>query len=258
MMNLKQQFVAYHTIVKNEARRTLRIWSQTLLPPAITSILYFLIFGHVIGNRIGSFGGYPYIQFIAPGLIMMNIITSSYSSAVSVVFSSKFQRSIEEMLVSPMSNLTMLLGFITAGICRGLVVGVIVAALSMAFTHLQIYSMSAIVIAAILSSCIFSLAGVINGLFARNFDQISIIPTFVLTPLTYLGGVFYSISLLPKVWQYLSLVNPIVYIVENFRYGFLGISHSHIMVSYVVMIIFTLLLFSVTYYIILSGKGLRE
>ncbi len=257
-MNPKERWIAFSTIVRQEVHRTMRLWSQTLLPPAITTILYFVIFGRVIGSRVGQMGGYEYIQYIAPGLIMMNIIMSSYASAVGSFFSSKFQRSIEEILVSPMSNTSILLGYMSGGILRGILVGIVVTAIALFFTHLQVYSYWDVIFVTLFSAAIFSLAGIINAVMAKSFDDISIIPTFVLTPLTYLGGVFYSITLLPHVWQYISLVNPIVYIVDNFRYGFLGVSASHVLTAYIIMLAFLLILFGIAFYMVKRGVGLRE
>lgn len=257
-MNPKQRWIAFKTIVNKEMYRTMRIWPQTLLPPAITTILYFVIFGRVIGSRVGQMNGYEYIQYIAPGLIMMNIITSSYASAVGAFFSAKFLRSIEEILVSPISNTVILLGYMSGGVLRGFLVGIIVTVIALFFTHLQVYSYWDIIFAAIFSAAIFSLAGIINAIIAKSFDDISIIPTFVLTPLTYLGGVFYSITLLPHAWRYISLVNPIVYIVDNFRYGFLGINASHVVAAYVIMASFLIVLFGIAFYMIKTGVGLRE
>lgn len=257
-MSLYKQWVAYHTIVFRELKRMLRIWTQTVLPPAITTVLYFLIFGQIIGSRLGEMGGVHYIQYIAPGLIMMNIITSAYASSVSSFFNAKFQRNIEEILVAPVSNITIILGYMSGGIVRGVVVGLIVTIIALFFTHLHVYSLVTIFLAGLLSASIFSLAGIINAILATSFDDISIIPTFVLTPLTYLGGVFYSIKLLPPVWQYISLANPIIYIVDNFRYGFLAISDSHIILSNLLMICFLLILFFISYYLVKKGVGLRE
>lgn len=257
-MAFKEQRVAYQTIVVIELKRILRIWSQTILPPTITSILYFVIFGQIIGFRVGTVNGYPYIHFITPGLIMMNLITSSYSSAVSAFFGAKFQHSVEELLVTPTSNITILLGYMSSGVLRGLLVGVIVTIISRFFTHLHIHSMISIITAALLSSCIFALAGLINAIYAKSFEGISIIPTFVLTPLTYLGGVFYPITLLPKLWQYVSFINPISYIINHFRYGFLGVKDSHLTVSYLLMISFIIILFGISYYLMKKGVGLRE
>lgn len=257
-MDLHKQWIAYSTIVIREARRMARIWTQTLLPPAITTILYFLIFGRIVGSRLGEMGGVSYIQYIAPGLIMMNMITSAYASSVSSFFNAKFQRNIEEILVAPVSNWVIVLGYMSGGVIRSLIVGIIVTAIALFFTHLHVHSLITIVIAGLLSASIFSLAGIINAIWAKNFDDISIIPTFVLTPLTYLGGVFYSIKLLPPTWQYISLVNPIIYIVDNFRYGFLGVADSHVILSNILMIFFLVVLFAFTFYLLKKGVGLRE
>ena len=257
-MGFKKEWIAYQTIIIAELKRIMRIWSQTLLPPAITSILYFIIFGRVVGSRIGLIGGYQYIQFIAPGLIMMNIVTSSYVSVVSAFFGAKFQRHIEEILVAPISSLTILLGFMSIGLLRGIIVGIIVSIVALFFTHLHIYSLITTVVAALLASSIFSLAGLINAVYAKSFDDISIVPTFVLTPLTYLGGVFYSISLLPTIWQYISYLNPISYIVDNFRYGFLGIVDNRLTLSYFLMLAFFTILFSITYFFMKNGVGFRD
>lgn len=257
-MTPKKKFTAFQTIFIHELRRVLRLWMQTLLPPAITMALYFVIFGHVIGRRIGGIAGYSYIQFISPGLIMMSIITSSYASSVSSLYSAKFHRSIEELLVSPMSSITILMGYMTGGVFRGVLVGTIVSIIALFFIHLHIHSVIAILMVALLSSSIFSLAGIINAIYAKKFDDIYIIPTFVLTPLTYLGCVFYSIKLLPTFWYYLSFANPIVYMVDNFRYGFLGISDSHVIAAYSMMILFVALLFFVALHLIKKGVGLRQ
>ncbi len=257
-MSWYQGWIAFITIVIHEVQRVFRIWSQTLLPPAITSILYFVIFGQVIGSRIGDMEGFRYIQYIAPGLIMMNIITASYSSAVSSFYAAKFQRSIEELLVAPMPNTVILLGYMSGGILRGVLVGIIVSVIALFFTHLHVHSFFSIALVVLLSSSIFSLAGIINAIYAKSFDDIALIPTFILTPLTYLGGVFYSIKLLPQTWQYISLANPIIYIVDNFRYGFLGIADSHIALAYVLMAALLLALFFLAFYLLRRGVGLRE
>lgn len=257
-MTFYQQWVAYSTIVIRELERMLRIWTQTVLPPAITTVLYFLIFGQVIGSRLGDMGGYRYIQYIAPGLIMMNMITSAYAGAVSAFFNAKFQRNIEEILVAPVSDITIILGYMSGGIVRSMLIGLIVTVIALLFTHLHVYSLWSIIIAGFLSASIFSLAGMINAILAKTFDDISIIPTFVLTPLTYLGGVFYSIKLLPTIWQYISFGNPIIYIVDNFRYGFLGISDSHIVLANLLMICLLLALFFIAFYMVKKGVGLRE
>lgn len=238
-MNIKKQLTAFMTVSEKEVKRILRIWPQTLLPPAITMTLYFVIFGAMIGSRIGEMGGVSYMQFIVPGLIMMAVITNSYSNVVSSFFSTKFHGSIEEMLISPMSKHAILLGFIVGGIFRGLVIGFIVTFLALFFTKISISHFFITVFTVIMTSVLFSLAGMINAVFAKSFDDISIIPSFVLTPLTYLGGVFYAISDLPEFWQKVSLLNPIVYMVNSFRYGVLGHSDVNVMYSLIAIGIFT-------------------
>jgi len=257
-MKFKSKLIALYTIVRKELGRVLRLWVQTLLPSAITTVLYFVIFGHVIGQRVGSMQGYPYIQFIAPGLIMMQIITSSYSGAVSSLFYDKFQKSIEEILVSPMGTSLVLLGYISAGVFRGLFIGIIVSVIALFFTHLHIYSLPIVIASAVLTACVFSTAGVLNALFAKTFDDISIIPTFVLTPLTYLGGVFYSVLLLPHFWRAVSLGNPILYMVSTFRYGFLHLTDSHIWLSFSIMFFLLIALYVWAIYLFKNGEGLRH
>ncbi|MFC3608899.1 ABC transporter permease [Stutzerimonas tarimensis] len=250
--------VALQTIVHREVRRFMRIWPQTLLPPGITMVLYFVIFGQLIGNRIGEMDGFAYIDYIVPGLIMMTVITNSYSNVVASFFSTKFQRSIEELLVSPMSPHVILVGFVTGGVCRGLSVGLIVTLLSLFFTDLSVHHVGVTVLVVLMTATIFSLGGFINAVFARNFDDISIVPTFVLTPLTYLGGVFFSINLLSPAWQTLSLVNPILHMVNAFRYGILGVSDISIGVALVLMLVATVLLYGVSIHLLKSGRGMRQ
>ena len=223
-MSWRRQWIALLTILRKEVIRFMRIWQQTLIPPAITTSLYFIIFGNLIGPRIGDMGGFTYMEFIVPGLILMSVLTSAYANVSSSFFSAKFQRSVEEQLVSPVPNYIILLGYTGGGILRGLLVGLVVTLVSLLFSRLTIHSLSVMVSVSVLTATLFSLAGFLNGLLARNFDDVTIIPNFVLTPLTYLGGVFYSISLLPAVWQWLSHANPILYMVNAFRFGFLGIS----------------------------------
>ena len=218
------KYIAFETIVTREVRRFSRIWLQTLVPPAITIGLYFVIFGNLVGRRIGNMGGFDYMEFIVPGLIMMSVIQNSYSNVVSSFFSQKFQKTVEEMLVAPIPNYIILSGLIVGGMCRGLAVGAIVTVMSLLFANLSIQHPVLTFIIILLTSAVFSLAGFINAVFANSFDDISIIPTFVLTPLIYLGGVFYSIELLPKFWQIVSGLNPIFYMVNAFRYGILGAS----------------------------------
>ncbi len=256
-MSLRAEYVSFTTIVRKEARRFIRIWPQTLLPPAISMTLYFVIFGKLIGDRIGSMGGFTYIQFMVPGLIMMSVITNAYANVVSSFFGAKFQRHIEELLVSPTSNHTILLGFVVGGILRGICVGAIVTALSLFFSHLHIQHIGITIAILVLTSLLFSLAGFINAVYANNFDDISIVPTFVLTPLTYLGGVFYSIELLPEFWAGVSRLNPILYIVNAFRYGFLGVSDVDLALSFGIVLFFTVIAYAYAMYLLKTGKRLR-
>lgn len=255
---LRPNLVALQTIVQREIRRYTRIWPQTLLPPAITMVLYFVIFGSLIGARIGDMDGFIYMDYIVPGLIMMSVITNSYSNVVSSFFSTKFQRSIEELLVSPVSPHVIVIGFALGGITRGLAVAVIVTLLSMFFTDLQVHHLGVTVLVITLTASIFALGGFVNAVFARNFDDISIIPTFVLTPLTYLGGVFYSINLLSPFWQTLSLANPVLHMVNAFRYGILGVSDIRIGVAISFMLVAVVALYLVSVGLLKSGRGMRQ
>ncbi|MBA1274720.1 ABC transporter permease [Stutzerimonas azotifigens] len=255
---VRYNLVALQTIVHREVRRYTRIWPQTLLPPAITMVLYFVIFGSLIGNRIGEMDGFSYMDYIVPGLIMMSVITNSYSNVVSSFFSSKFQRSIEELLVSPVSPHVILIGFALGGITRGLAVAFIVTLLSMFFTDLQVHHLGVTLLVIILTATIFALGGFVNAVFARNFDDISIIPTFVLTPLTYLGGVFYSINLLSPLWQTLSLANPILHMVNAFRYGILGVSDIRIGIAIAFMLTAVIALYVLCIRLLKSGRGMRQ
>ena len=257
-MDLKLNWIALKTLVWKEVVRIIRIWIQTVVPPAITMTLYFIIFGNLIGRRIGSMDGFDYMQFIAPGLIMMSVITNSYGNVVSSFFGAKFARHIEEMLVAPMSNATVIIGHIAGGVFRGLLVGVLVTIVALFFTKLEIAHPFITISIVILSSTVFALAGLINGIFAQKFDDVSIVPTFVLTPLTYLGGVFYSISLLPEFWQKVSLANPILYMVNAFRYGFLGVSDINIAYAYAIVVLFMVGLFTVSLMLLNRGIGIRE
>ncbi|MDJ0812681.1 MAG: ABC transporter permease [Woeseiaceae bacterium] len=257
-MNLKLNLVAMQTIVRKEMIRVLRIWVQTIVPPAITMTLYFIIFGNLIGRRIGTMDGFDYMQYIAPGLIMMSVITNSYGNVVSSFFGAKFGRHIEEMIVSPMSNATIIIGHVVGGVLRGLLVGLLVTVVALFFTRLQVQHPLIMISIVLLSSTVFALAGLINAIFAKKFDDIAIVPTFVLTPLTYLGGVFYSISLLPEFWQNVSKANPILYMVNAFRYGILGTSDIGIGTAYAILIVFVVGLFSVCLYLLNRGVGIRE
>ena len=257
-MDLKLNWIGLKTIVTKEVLRVLRIWIQTIVPPAITMTLYFIIFGNLIGRRIGTMDGFDYMQFIAPGLIMMSVITNSYGNVVSSFFGAKFGRHIEEMLVSPMSNATIILGHVAGGVLRGLLVGAMVTAIALAFTNLHVEHPLITISMVLLSSIVFALAGFINAVFARKFDDISIVPTFVLTPLTYLGGVFYSISLLPDFWQQVSRANPILYMVNAFRYGILGVSDIGIGYAYAIVGLFVVGLFTACLLLLNNGVGIRE
>lgn len=256
-MRARQQWVAFVTILSREVRRFTRIWLQTLLPPAITIVLYFVIFGTLIGPRIGTMAGQSYIDFVVPGLIMMSVITNSYSNVVSSFYGNKFQGSIEEILVSPVPNYVILLGFVFGGVARGLAVGLVVTLLSLLFTQLQLHHLAVVVGMVFLTAVVFSIAGLINAIFAESFDDISIVPTFVLTPLTYLGGVFYSMDLLPAFWQQVSLANPILYMVNAFRYGFLGVSDINVAWAFAMVCAFIALGYGYALYLLARGKRLR-
>jgi len=257
-MNLRRNAIAFQTIVIKEVLRFMRIWVQTVLPPAITTALYFIIFGGLIGSRIGEMEGLRYMDFIVPGLIMMTIITNSYANVVSSFYGSKFQHHIEEMLVAPIPNSLIILGFISGGVARGLTVGVAVTLVSLFFSPFSMHSIGITLSVVVLTSILFALAGLINGIFAKSFDDISIIPTFVLTPLTYLGGVFYSITMLPEFWQGVSHLNPILYMVNAFRYGLLGVSDINLWLSYAIILGFIAALFSFSLYLLNKGHGIRN
>ena len=250
--------VAFSTILIKECNRFLRIWLQTILPPAISMGLYFVIFGHLIGPRIGQMGGFSYMQYIAPGIIMMAVITNAYSNVTSSLFGAKFQRHIEEILVAPVPNVLILAGYVCGGICRGLCVAALVTVVASFFTDLHVHSYAVTLAVVLLTSTLFSLGGFINAIFARKFDDISIVPTFVLTPLTYLGGVFYSIDLLPEFWRHLSLLNPILYMVNAFRYGILGVSDIALSQAFAVIGGLVVLLTAWSMYLLERGVGLRS
>jgi ABC-2 type transport system permease protein len=257
-MNIALNVVAMQTIVRKEVVRVLRIWVQTVVPPAITMTLYFIIFGNLIGRRIGTMDGFDYMQYIAPGLIMMSVITNSYGNVVSSFFGAKFGRHLEEMLIAPMSNATIVVGHVAGGVLRGMLIGLLVTIIALFFTRLEVQHPFITISIVLLSSIVFSLAGLINAIFAKKFDDISIVPTFVLTPLTYLGGVFYSISLLPEFWQTVSLANPILYMVNAFRYGILGTSDINIGVAYGILLVFVVVLFTACVQLLNRGVGIRE
>lgn len=256
MFNL--YWIALKSIWRKEITRFLRIWVQTLIPPVVTMSLYFIIFGNLIGSRVGQMGGFSYMQFIVPGLIMMSVITNSYTNVCSSFFSAKFQHNIEELLVAPVPTHIIIWGYVGGGVARGICTGALVTLISMLFVRFDVNSWLFVILTLLLTSILFSLAGLLNAVFAKSFDDISIIPTFVLTPLTYLGGVFYSLTLLPEFWQWVSKLNPIVYMINGFRYGFLGISDVSLTVTFSMLLLFVIVLYVFTWKIIESGRGLRN
>lgn len=250
--------IALKSIWIKEINRFTRIWVQTLVPPAITMTLYFVIFGNLIGKRIGLMSGFSYMEFIVPGLIMMSVITNSYSNVASSFFSAKFQRNVEELLVAPVPNYIIIFGYVGGGVARGLMVGLMVTCVSLFFVDLQIHNILILLLSVLCTSILFSLGGLLNAIFARSFDDISIIPTFILTPLTYLGGVFYSISLLPDFWQGVSLFNPVFYMINAFRYGFLGYADVSLLWSFSIISIFIVILYSTVALLLKKGVGIRS
>lgn len=256
-MTGSQLWVAYSTIVTKEVVRFLRIWTQTVLPPAITMGIYFVVFGRFLGDRIQDFGEFSYIEFIVPGLIMMSVITNSFSNVASSFFSAKFQRSVEEMLVSPMPDWLLVSAYVTGGAVRGVLTGLVVLAISLFFTKLSIHSLGLVLVFLVLTALTFSTAGFANGMMASKFDDIAIVPTFVLTPLTYFGGVFYSINLLPEFWRTLSKANPILYMVNGLRYGFLGVSDIPVGSGIVILLAFFAATFGLSLVLMKKGHGLR-
>lgn len=251
-------WVAYLTITRKEIMRFARIWVQTIIPPVVMVALYFIIFGNLIGQRIGEMDGMLYVDFIMPGLVMMSIITNSYTNVVSSFYGAKYSRHIEEMQIAPVPDIVILLGFMTGGVARGISVGIAVTLVSLLFTEFSIHNPLIVLLVALLTSCLFALAGLINAIFANSFDDITIIPTFVLTPLTYLGGIFYSIKLLPEFWQQVSLGNPILYMVNSFRYGFRGTSDIDLLSAIIVILFFISLLFIVSLTLLSRGTGIRQ
>ncbi|ABN73371.1 membrane protein [Actinobacillus pleuropneumoniae] len=248
----------FFTLSAKESRRIIRIWRQTLVPPIITTTLYFLIFGKLIGGRIGEMNGVGYMQFIAPGLVMMNAITASYVNTASSFFLSKFTRNFEELLVSPLSTHNIIWGYVMGSIVRGGLAGILVMLVALCFVSFDIHSWTIILLTLLMTTVAFALGGLINAVYAKSFDDVGLIPTFVLTPLTYLGGVFYSISLLPEFWQTVSKFNPIVYMINGFRYGFLGISDVSVSYTFVVLISFITVLYYIAFSLIEKGVGLRS
>lgn len=250
-------WISYWTIVRKELVRLFRIWSQTLLPPVITTGLYFLVFGTFIGSQVAPMNGVTYMQFIVPGLVLMAAINSAFMNTAFSFYSAKFQKTVEEVIVSPTPYLVVVLGHITGGVLRALFTALLVMGLALFFTSLSVHSFLITIAFIVLTALLFSLAGLLNGVFATSFDTVSIVPTFVLTPLTYLGGVFYSVSLLPPVWQAISHWNPIFYMVNGFRYGMLGVTDTNILFSFVILLSLVFVLIGVNWYVFRSGKGLR-
>jgi len=251
-------WIALYTLTRREIVRFFRIWSQTLLPSSVSMVLYFVIFGGLIGPRIGVIDGYRYIEYIAPGLIMMSVINNSFSNVVASFFGTKFQRNIEEMYVAPMASWVILLGFISGGIARGCLVGLIVTIVALFFTKLHVHSVTVIFLVVLLTAMLFSLAGLINAIFSKKFDDISIIPTFILTPLTYLGGVFYSMHMLSPFWKKLSYLNPILYMVNAFRYGMLGVSDVPVQISLLFIGLCSVALYFWTWYLLEKGTAMKN
>jgi len=258
MSRLKRYWIAFQTIITKEFLRFIRIWLQTVLPPVITTALYYIIFGTLIGERIGEMDGFRYIDFIVPGLILMAVITNAYSNVVSSFYSSKFQHHVEELLIAPVPNGVILAGYVAGGVARGVVVGIAVTAVSLFFTDLTVHNYAWTLMVVILTATLFSLAGFINAVYANSFDDISIVPTFVLTPLTYLGGVFYSIHMLPEFWQSISLANPVLYMVNAFRYGLLGVSDISITMALVIIMAFIVGLTLYALYLLRKGVGIKS
>ena len=253
-----RNWIALGTIARREVSRILRIWSQTRVPPAITMTLYFLIFGGLIGSRVGDMGGFSYMQFIVPGLVMMSVIQNSYGNISSSFFGAKFGRHVEELLVSPMPNWVILWGYVAGAVLRGLLVGVMVLGIAMLFTTMRIPHPLVTLSSVILGATIFSLAGFVNAVYAKKFDDVAIVPTFILTPLTYLGGVFYSVTLLPGWAQAATHANPIFYMVNAFRYGLLGVSDVPLWVAYALMLGFVAVLSALSLWLLRRGVGLRS
>jgi ABC-2 type transport system permease protein len=256
-MKLSAQYNALRTITTKEFLRFIRIWLQTIVPPAITIALYFVIFGELIGSQIGDIDGFSYIDYIVPGLILMAVISNAYANCVSSFFSSKFHRSVEEMMISPLPNYIIIAGYVSGGMMRGIIVGIVVTLVSMFFTRIEIHSYSITLAVFVLTSILFALAGFINAVYAKTFDDISIIPTFILTPLTYLGGIFYSINMLPELWQKISLANPILYMINAFRYGFLGITDIDLTVAFIIIMLFITGLFVFALRLLDKGIGIK-
>lgn len=254
-----QTFISFYTIVRKDVLRMFRIWAQTFLPSVVTSSLYFLVFGAFLGSKIGTVQGVPYVMFVVPGLVMLAVVTNAYANTSSVMFSSKFfGRNIDEILVSPTPPWVLVAGYVTGGVIRGVLIGFFVLLVSLFFTHLTVYNIFVVLMFLILTSLVFALAGLVNGIYAKSIDGINIVPTFVLTPLVYLGGVFYSAQVLPGFWGTLTKLDPVFYIINGFRYGFLGISDVSIYFSVGLLLTFVAVLLGVAWYLVKIGLGLRQ
>ncbi|KXX66159.1 ABC transporter permease [Marichromatium gracile] len=258
MAETYRYWITFQTIFTKEILRFSRIWVQTILPSVITTTLYFVIFGRLIGERIGEMDGVAYLEFIVPGLALMSVITNAYSNVVSSFYSSKFSRYIEELLVSPAPNWVILAGYVAGGAARGMVVGMAVMVVAMLFTDIEVHSYGVTLLVFLMTAVLFALGGFINAVYANSFDDISIIPTFVLTPLTYLGGVFYSIELLPEFWQGVSMANPVLYMVNAFRYGLLGISDIPLGVAFAMIAAFIIALAAYSLHLLRRGIGIKN
>jgi ABC-2 type transport system permease protein len=256
-MNFKRNLTAYRTIVHKEVMRMFRVWTQTLLPPVVTMTLYFVVFGKFIGSQIANIDGFSYMQFIVPGLVMMSVVMNAFMHTVSSFYFAKFQKTIEEILVSPTPYWVVIAGYVTGGVVRSLLTGSLVLGVALFFTRIHFAHWGAIFVFALLAAILFSLFGLINAVFAKSFDGVFIIPNFVLTPLTYLGGVFYSVKLLPEFWQSVSLWNPMVYIIGGFRYGILGVSDTNVLLSFGILAAFVVGTFGFVWWLFKTGKGLR-
>lgn len=257
-MDARGIWIAYYTLVRKDVMRIVRLWQQTFLPSVITTALYFLVFGTFIGSQLAPIHGFSYIQFIVPGLVMMQVIMNAYSNTSTALFMAKFQNNLQEMLVSPMPEWVIVAGYVSAGIVRGFIIGVLVLLTALFFTHLTIYNITVVLAAFILTCVLFSLAGFLNAMFANTFDSISIVPTFILTPLTFLGGVFYSISRFPPFWQKVSLINPILYMVNLFRYGFLGVSDVSLTLALSILVGLTIVFTILILWLFKKGIGLKN
>ena len=255
---MKIQLIGTLSLVRKETGRVLRIWVQTLIPPGITMSLYFIIFGTLIGKRIGEMEGFPYMEYIAPGLVMMSVITNSYGNVVGSFFNAKIQGHIEELLVSPLSEISIVIGYLAGGIIRGLAVATVVTFIALFFTEINIKNPLMTLFVIIMTAGVFSLAGLINAIFAKKFDDIAVIPSFVLAPLTYLGGVFYTVSLLPEFWQKISLLNPVLYLVSGFRWSFYEIADVSIYTSLITMLFFLLTCVSIISYTFAKGYKIKS